>query len=183
MIDQAKSQFLLEFGERVKSLRIQKGMTLEELAKKIGYTTDNARSSVQKIESGKSDPPISRIRALAVALEVPVEILTGEQEMPVKPSGADFDEWEKKFNPNDELAAEAAMWDFIGKRYGGDTAEMMNQILELKPKEQEKISKLLTGYSNLDDEDRIILFARAYQILEDMLADDKYSAKGGLKHA
>lgn len=132
-------------------------------------------------ERAAREPNLNLLNALANYFHVDTDFLLGRSDYRKKEDL--YQEWDKKFNPNDELAAEAAMWDFIGKRYGEDTAEMMNQILELKPKEQEKISKLLTGYSNLDDEDRIILFARAYQILEDMLADDKYSAKGRLKHA
>ena len=132
-------------------------------------------------ERAAREPNLNLLNALANYFHVDTDFLSGRSDYRKKEDL--YQEWDKKFNPNDELAAEAAMWDFIGKRYGEDTAEMMNQILELKPKEQEKISKLLTGYSNLDDEDRIILFARAYQILEDMLADDKYSAKGRLKHA
>ena len=50
---QDKKAFLEQFGNRVKQTRIEKGMTLEELANRIGYTTENARSSVQKIEAGK----------------------------------------------------------------------------------------------------------------------------------
>ena len=132
-------------------------------------------------ERAAREPNLNLLNALANYFHVDTDFLLGRSDYRKKEDL--YQEWDKKFNPNDELAAEAAMWDFIGKRYGEDTAEMMNQILELKPKEQEKISKLLTGYSNLDDEDRIILFAWAYQILEDMLADDKYSAKGRLKHA
>ena len=132
-------------------------------------------------ERAAREPNLNLLNALANYFHVDTDFLLGRSDYRKKEDL--YQEWHKKFNPNDEHAAEAAMWDFIGKRYGEDTAEMMNQILELKPKEQEKISKLLTGYSNLDDEDRIILFARAYQILEDMLADDKYSAKGRLKHA
>ena len=142
------------------------GMTKEqiELAKKIGYTTDNARSSVQKIEAGKSDPPASRIHNLATALDVPVAVLMG------------WEEFDKQFDV-EKLEAETAMWDFIGKHYGESAVDTLHQYLEFSKKDQEKISKLLSGYSKLDEEDRTILFARAYQILEDMLAAEKYAAQ------
>ena len=164
MTDQERAKFLAEFGNRVKTLRIKREMTLEELAKKIGYTTDNARSSVQKIEAGKSDPPASRIHNLATALDVPVAVLMG------------WEEFDKQFDV-EKLEAETAMWDFIGKHYGESAVDTLHQYLEFSRKDQEKISKLLSGYSKLDEEDRTILFARAYQIVEDMLAADKYTAQ------
>ena len=73
------------------------------------------------------------------------------------------------------------MWDFIGQRYGERTAAQLNDLLQLKPTEQERIWKLLEGYSKLDNDDRIVLLSRAYQILEDMLAVEKYSKQEGGK--
>ena len=61
MTDKEKQTFLKEFGCRVKQHRIEKEMSQEELANLVGYTSDNARSSIQKIESGKSDLPASKI--------------------------------------------------------------------------------------------------------------------------
>lgn len=72
-----KEIFLREFGQRVKTARKNKGLTLEELANKMGYVSENARSSVQKIETGKSDLPASKIRKLADILEVSVGYLMG----------------------------------------------------------------------------------------------------------
>lgn len=76
-----KELFLKQFGERVKTCRINCGLTLEELANKIGYTSVNARSSVQKIEAGKSDLPASKIIKLATALGVSVSYLMGFEEV------------------------------------------------------------------------------------------------------
>ena len=75
-----KEIFLKEFGQRVKTCRHKKGFTLEELANKIGYHSNNARSSVQKIESGKSDLPASKIRKLAEVLDVSIGYLMGFDE-------------------------------------------------------------------------------------------------------
>lgn len=79
------------------------------------------------------------------------------------------------------MLAITIMWDFIGQRYGERTAAQLNDLLQLKPAEQERIWKLLEGYSKLDNEDRVVLLARAYQILEDMLAAEKYSKQDGGK--
>ena len=87
-----------------------------------------------------------------------------------------WEEFDKQFDV-EKLEAETAMWDFIGKHYGESAVDTLHQYLEFSKKDQEKISKLLSGYSKLDEEDRTILFARAYQILEDMLAAEKYAAQ------
>ena len=72
-----KAKFLEAFGSRVKKYRIEKELSQEALANLIGYTSDNARSSINKIEAGKSDLPASKIRLLAQALGVPIGGLMG----------------------------------------------------------------------------------------------------------
>ena len=81
-----KAKFLEAFGSRVKKYRIEKELSQEALANLIGYTSDNARSSINKIEAGKSDLPASKIRLLAQALGVPIGSLMGW-----------YDEFDKKF--------------------------------------------------------------------------------------
>lgn len=77
MTDAEKKEFLIQFGSRVKKYRERINMTQEELANKIGYNSDNARSSTQKIEAGKTDLPTSRIYMLAQTLGIPVSTLMG----------------------------------------------------------------------------------------------------------
>ena len=72
-----KEQYLKEVGSRIKEARLEKGYTLEELANKVGYKSTNARSTMQKIESGKSDIPTSKVSKIAEALEVPVGKIMG----------------------------------------------------------------------------------------------------------
>lgn len=76
-LDQEKQKYLQEFGNRVHQFRLEKGLSLDEVARKCGYTSENARSSIQKIEAGKSDLPASKIKALANALDVPLSSLMG----------------------------------------------------------------------------------------------------------
>ncbi len=73
--EQEKQIYLHEFGNRVHQFRMSKGLSLDELARMCGYTSTNARSSIQKIEAGKSDLPASKIRALAAALGVSISEL------------------------------------------------------------------------------------------------------------
>lgn len=70
---------LVEFGKRVAELRAMRGMTLQELADKCGYTS---RSSVKKIESGKVNVPTQKVKAIADALGVSPLVLMGREEMP-----------------------------------------------------------------------------------------------------
>lgn len=74
---------LVEFGKRVAELRAMRGMTLQDLADKCGYTS---RSSVKKIESGKVNVPTQKVKAIADALGVSPLVLMGREEMP-EPSG------------------------------------------------------------------------------------------------
>lgn len=62
-----RDQFLSEFGHRVKSLRESLYMTQEELATLSGY---GSRSSIAKIEAGKTDVPRAKLAAIASALGV-----------------------------------------------------------------------------------------------------------------
>jgi transcriptional regulator with XRE-family HTH domain len=61
-------------GERVKLRRKELGMSQEELALKAGYAS---RTSVNKIELGKQNPPVSVIPALAAALHTTPAQLMG----------------------------------------------------------------------------------------------------------
>ena len=60
-------------GERVEKLRKEKGMTQEELAKKLGY---KSKSSVTHIENGR-DVPRQMVAALSEILETNPAYLMG----------------------------------------------------------------------------------------------------------
>ena len=56
------------FAVRLRMLRMKKGLTQDALAKKVGVT----RAYLARLEMGRHDPPLSRLRKLAKALGVPV---------------------------------------------------------------------------------------------------------------
>ena len=60
--------------DRIKSRRTELGLTVEELAHKMGYKD---KSSISKIENGKADIPQSKIAAFADALETTPAYLMG----------------------------------------------------------------------------------------------------------
>lgn len=60
--------------ERIKNLRIKKGLSQEELAELVGYTN---RSTIARIENGGIDIPQSKIKAFADALNTTPQELMG----------------------------------------------------------------------------------------------------------
>jgi len=59
------------FAMRLKRLREARGLTQEALAEKIGVS----RAYLARLEMGRHDPPLSRLRAIAKALRVKVSRL------------------------------------------------------------------------------------------------------------
>lgn len=71
-----KERFLKILGNNVKYYRELNHMSQEELAKKCGYDTDNARSAISKLEKGQRDPSASRLGNIASALGVsPIDLI------------------------------------------------------------------------------------------------------------
>lgn len=68
-------------GERIRYRRIELGLTQEELAKRLGYTS---RTAISNVEKGKEDLTTTRCRKFADALETTPSYLMGwEDEEPV----------------------------------------------------------------------------------------------------
>nr|WP_294862408.1 helix-turn-helix transcriptional regulator [uncultured Fluviicola sp.] len=64
-----KKEVLLRLGERVKEIRIQKGMTQTELANKIGKD----HPSINKLENGKVNPSYYFLFEVANGLGIDVK--------------------------------------------------------------------------------------------------------------
>ena len=65
-----------EFGNRLKTLRIQKGLSQGELAKRMGYKD---HSTIAKVETGKNDITIETLFKYAEALKLDAqEVLFGD---------------------------------------------------------------------------------------------------------
>lgn len=71
--------FMATLYDRIKSRRTELGLTVEELAHKMGYKD---KSSISKIENGKADIPQSKIAAFADALQTTTAYLMGWEEQP-----------------------------------------------------------------------------------------------------
>lgn len=59
------------FPMRLKQFREAKGLSQAALAEKVGLS----REYIARLETGKHDPPLSRVEKLAKALKVPIEKL------------------------------------------------------------------------------------------------------------
>ena len=65
------------FGQRVKKLREQRGLTQQQLADRAGLTND----TISNYERGRrTDPPVSVVYAVANALDVTVDDLLAPPE-------------------------------------------------------------------------------------------------------
>ena len=71
MVDR-KKDFLKILGNNIKKYRDDKGLSQEALATLCGWNTDNARSTISKIESGTNDVPTSKLKIIAEKLGVSV---------------------------------------------------------------------------------------------------------------
>lgn len=71
-----------EIGKRIKTLREELGLSQDELAKLIGYTSDSSRSTINKVELGINDVAQSKLSKYAMALNTTVEYLIGITDSP-----------------------------------------------------------------------------------------------------
>ena len=155
----------MTIGQRIKQRREELNMSQEELAKRIGY---KSRSSINKIELDIYNLKQSKIKTIAEALDTTPAYIMG------------WDEDEAKLQL---IRRECVLAKLIQDKYGLEAVKTVSFYLESNPSEREKLTKLLDGYSKLNRDDRILALGRMLQIVEDMLAQDKYSVKKESKNA
>lgn len=63
--------------DRIRMLRMNKGMSQDELAKRCGY---EGRSMISRVESGRVDLPLSKVDLFAKALGVSPAYLAGYED-------------------------------------------------------------------------------------------------------
>jgi transcriptional regulator with XRE-family HTH domain len=64
-----------EIGKRIKSLRVNRGITLENLASQTGCT----KGYLSKVEESKKSPPVPTLGIIACAFGVIISTLLGEE--------------------------------------------------------------------------------------------------------
>jgi transcriptional regulator with XRE-family HTH domain len=73
------------FGEKLRTLRRQRHMTLKELAAELGHV---AHGYISEIESGKKKPTVDFVLSVARLFDVSTdELLKDELDLPVKDAG------------------------------------------------------------------------------------------------
>ncbi len=72
--DTAEEVDALTIGRRIRQLRTARGMTLEQLATEI----DRAPSQVSMIETGKREPKLTQLHAIARALDTTIDQILAE---------------------------------------------------------------------------------------------------------
>ena len=70
------------FGQRVRELRLAAGMTQEDLAERCGLF----RTYLSRIETGRANPTLTMIYALATSLGVAVPAFFGATAEPTEPN-------------------------------------------------------------------------------------------------
>lgn len=126
MNEDQRKQYLIEFGNRVKELRLEKEMSQDELAKKCGY---GSRSTINKIELGINDIPQSKIKAIAEALNVSVGTLLCWDEMD---SSHDTKKLQKEV---EQIELDST----IEKKYGKPAFDILSMFVQLDIEDQAEI--------------------------------------------
>jgi transcriptional regulator with XRE-family HTH domain len=120
-------------GQIIKALRKQRGMTQEQVAKLMGYSH---KSSINKIELGKSDLPQSKLVAFAKIFNVtPFELLG------VDPQPATEEQvrgWGDKFNSKLELQNEVLLIEAVQKKYGKKAVQILQLFEQLNDQGKSK---------------------------------------------
>ena len=97
----------MSIGDRVKELRIKKGLTQLELAEMLGY---KSKSSVAHIENGRDIPRSMVVKLAAVLDSTPAYLMGWESDTPAQPEqketpSADSERWDRFKVQYDKLPA------------------------------------------------------------------------------
>ncbi len=115
-----KDSTLRILGATIKQLREEAGLSLDELAERSGYTSDNKRSSIAKIESGKSDVPASKLLNIAQALHTTPGALMGMVE---------------------QKQEEEKICELVEKCYGASANQIVQKFLQLDATDRIRIAE------------------------------------------
>lgn len=134
-------------GSRIKELRIQKGWSQEELAKRIGYTSPSSRSTINKVELGINSITYSNLKMYAKVLGTTVAYLVGESE-----DAAREELWEDFDNNHctDRLKKEIKIFECIQELFGKDAAQLMQTFTVLNNQGRAKALDTLSDLSAIE---------------------------------
>lgn len=159
----------MTIGQRIKAARLSAGMTQQELADKLGISF----VGVSQWENDKRNPKRETLDKIAKVLGVRRRDLE---------DSSNWSEYDKGVD-TENLAAQVPLAELVQARYGKEAVEILAHYDEINPQEWARLSKLIEEYARLDGDDRLILYGRIMQIIDDMLANEKYSHKEGYSGA
>jgi len=108
---------LLEISQRIRKIRIQQNLTVEQLAKKSGFS----KGFISQVENFRLTPSLKALNAISVALGVPLTaILTSNPEVPEYTIGS-VEQGEEIFRNDNER---------YGMRYLALAYEQLDRELE-----------------------------------------------------
>ena len=117
-----KKEFMKTLGNNIRTYREQKGLSQEELANLCGWTTNNARSTISKIESGVNDVPTSKLKVIAEKLGVSVCDL---------------------MNSSANVQTKDKIRKLIEQCYGKEVYETLSSLLDLDTSDQKVIKTMI----------------------------------------
>ena len=121
-MEDMKKEFMKTLGNNIRTYREQKGLSQEELANLCGWTTNNARSTISKIESGVNDVPTSKLKVIAEKLGVSV---------------CDLMNSSANVHTNDKIRK------LIEQCYGKEVYETLSSLLDLDASDQKVIKTMI----------------------------------------
>lgn len=139
------------FGQNLKRLRLERGMSQDELAKALGYTN---RSSINKIEVGRSSVPTEKITLLAQILNVsPLELFRDDSEPVITISD--------KPSFKVDFSVQKLLW-----RSMAAYEEAEEPVGDLYDPEEEDAYQLIENYEQLDDGQKQMVQAYVQALLD-----------------
>ncbi|MCC2821050.1 helix-turn-helix domain-containing protein [Lachnoclostridium pacaense] len=121
-MEDKKKEFMKTLGNNIRMYREQKGLSQEELANRCGWTTNNARSTISKIESGVNDVPTSKVKVIAEQLGVSVCDL---------------------MNSSANVQTKDKIRKLIEQCYGKEVYETLSSLLDLDASDQKVIKTMI----------------------------------------
>ena len=123
----------METGEKIKNLRIEKGLTQKELGELCGM----ADSAIRRYENGRANPKLQTLQKIAAALNVPVEELYSDSTIELNNLTSKTLEWmqhkenciKKNQFYEEELLSKYSELNNIGKK---EAIKRVSELTEIK---------------------------------------------------
>jgi transcriptional regulator with XRE-family HTH domain len=133
-------------GERIKNRRKELGLSQEELAKRVGYTSPSSRTTINKIELGINDISQSKLKQYAKALNTNVAYLLGLEEL--------WDSFDQTKQPK-KAQEEYNIFQNVENTFGKDAAELLRYFVQLNNQGKAKAVDTLLDLVTIEKYKRI----------------------------